>query len=423
MGQVAAPGLGGATQGGGELDHRELRHLRTPLPTQRQAGLVPRLDGTDHRVTRVHRRKPRRGPEHLPGLVVLRRLVRPGTRQHGSGVVRSRERERVQGRGHRGTNSTIEHRHSRGVGSSLWTRDSGAVGVDGKWTLQGQSGRWLRGSRQARSAVGVSQCLRCGGFETVAARPPQPPVGKSQRNHGRTAASPPAAARQPARLWPSPGLSTRPRTPAKAPRLDSPGEGQTLGCRVADVPKPASRAGPSAGCGGLDKLDQRWASGCLRCGGFETVAARPPQPPVGKSQRNHGQTAASPPAAARQPACPLALAGAVNPPREPQRRHPGLTAPVRVRHSAVGLPTYPSQRREQVPAQAAVVSTSSTSGGRAGAYAAEVSRRSQRDLLNQRWASPSATTARPQPDHRRQPDSQPAFGPRRGCQPAPETAA
>ena len=77
--------------------------------------------------------------------------------------------------------------------------------------------------------------------------------------------------------------------------------------------------------------------------------------------------------------------------------HPCLTAPVRVRHSAVGLPTYPSQRREQVPAQAAVVSTSSTSGGRAGAYAAEVSRRSQRDLLNQRWASPSATTARPQP--------------------------
>ena len=34
------------------------------------------------------------------------------------------------------------------------------------------------------------------------------------------------------------------------------------------------------------------------------------------------------------------------------------------------------------------------------------------------WCGPTA--AGPQPDRRRQPDSQPAFGPRRGCQPAPD---
>ena len=53
------------------------------------------------------------------------------------------------------------------------------------------------------------------------------------------------------------------------------------------------------------------------------------------------------------------------------------------------------------------------------------------DKLDQRWAAGAfdavvarpPTTAGPQPAHRRQPDSQPAFGPRRGCQPAHRTAA
>ena len=87
-----------------------------------------------------------------------------------------------------------------------------------------------------------------------------------------------------------------------------------------------------------------------------------------------------------------------------------------------------------IPASAAAVSTSSTSGGPAGAHLAEVSRRSQRDLLNHRmWplvrqvnqkptpSGANSTTARPQPPRRRQPDSQPAFEPRWGCQPAPPT--
>ncbi len=67
---------------------------------------------------------------------------------------------------------------------------------------------------------GSRRCRRCGGFETVAARPPQPPCG----------ADPTTAGPQPARR----------RT----------------------GPRPRRR--PSAGCGG-----------------FETVAARPPQPPSG----------------------------------------------------------------------------------------------------------------------------------------------
>ena len=41
-------------------------------------------------------------------------------------------------------------------------------------------------------------------------------------------------------------------------------------------------ASPRAGCGGLDKLDQRWAASSAGGGGFETVAARPPQPPQGQ---------------------------------------------------------------------------------------------------------------------------------------------
>ena len=109
------------------------------------------------------------------------------------------------------------------------------------------------------------------------------------------------------------------------------------------------RDGHSTRCGDLDRLDQRGASRCLRCGGFETVAARPPQPPGGpfglpgepKPTRGRPHPTRSQPSGGNPIASlPLALAGAVNPPREPQRRHPGLTAPVRARHSASGLTTY-----------------------------------------------------------------------------------
>ena len=212
----------------------------------------------------------------------------------------------------------------------------------------------------------ASRCLRCGGFETVAARPPQPPEGRSRASDGNPMASPPLALA---------GAVNPPREPQRRhPGLTAPvrvrHSASGLTADLAEVTSKSRR--PS--CGGLDRLDQRWASRCLRCGGFETVAARPPQPPEGRSH-TAGNPMASP---------PLALAGAVNPPREPQRRHPGLTAPVRVRHSASGLTTDWPRSRASPGAQAAAVSTGSTSAGPAGAFASEVSRRSQRDLLNHR---------------------------------------
>ena len=206
VGQVAAPGLGGAAHRGGELDDRELRDLRAPLPTQRQAGLVPLVDRPDQRLRRVHRRPPRGRPHHLPSLVVLGRLVRPRSRQHGGRVVSSRERERVQGRGHRGTNSTTDHRHPPGAGSPLWTRGLGRLAVAGK----------------------VASSAGCGGFETVAARPPQPPCGATRPRQDRSQSRRRQPDSQPA-FGPRRGCQPAPPTPTKAPRLDSPGEGQTLG--------------------------------------------------------------------------------------------------------------------------------------------------------------------------------------------------
>ena len=116
--------------------------------------------------------------------------------------------------------------------------------------------------------------------------------------------------------------------------------------------------------------------------GFETVAARPPQPPSPEanatappsSQGPGGNPIASP---------PLALTGAVNPPPEPQRRHPRLTAPVSVRHWALGLPTYPHP-------------------------APGVSRRSLRDLLNHRHRKRTRATG-PGQLQRRRARRQPGF--------------
>ncbi len=117
LGEEAAPGLGGAAQRGGELDDRELRHLRAPFAAQRQSrlvpGLVPRGDRPDHRVAGVHRRPPRGGLHHLAGGVVLDLLLGPRVGQHRSGVVALGGLGRVEVGGHRGVNPAIDHRQSR----------------------------------------------------------------------------------------------------------------------------------------------------------------------------------------------------------------------------------------------------------------------------------------------------------------------
>ena len=105
----------------------------------------------------------------------------------------------------------------------------------------------------------------------------------------------------------------------------------------------------------------------------------------------------------------------------------GSSAPLSGSGSGVEVivgPTLPSttdSRTPQIPLSTGDPETFSTfwtrlSAGRSRARAAEVSR--ARPL-----SATSSTTAGPQPDCRRQPDSQPAFGPRSGCQPASRTAA
>ena len=144
LGQVAAPGLGGTTHRGRELHHRELRHLRTPLPTQRKPSLVPRLRRPDQRLTAVHRGPPGSGLHHLTGIVVLGPLALPRIGQHGGGVIAPTERERVEGRGHRGTNPTTQHRHRDGPGSPLWTTEPGTSDVHRNWSTRGSVPRRLR---------------------------------------------------------------------------------------------------------------------------------------------------------------------------------------------------------------------------------------------------------------------------------------
>ena len=134
MRQVAMPRLRGAAEGGGELRDRELRDLGAPLATQRQQRLVPLIDRADHRLHGVHQRPPHGRSHHLSSLVVLGRLVGLRSRQHTGGVIAvlppgAAEIVEVMAK----TNSTTDHRHSRGVESPLWTRDSGPVGVDRKW--------------------------------------------------------------------------------------------------------------------------------------------------------------------------------------------------------------------------------------------------------------------------------------------------
>ena len=75
---------------------------------------MPLVDRSDQRVQRVHRRPRRRCLEDLAGGVVLDLLLGPRIGQHRGGVVCPIERERVESRGHRGTNPATAHRQSKG---------------------------------------------------------------------------------------------------------------------------------------------------------------------------------------------------------------------------------------------------------------------------------------------------------------------
>ncbi len=311
VGQVTPPGLRRPPHRGGELHDRELRDLRAPFAAQRQAGLVPLIDRPHQRLAGVHRRPPRGGLEHLARGVVLEPLLCPCVRQHTGGVVGSGELERVQGRGHRGD----QHCHQPPT-----VQGSRITAVDKRFRAPGCG-------RKLASSAG------CGGFETVAARPPQPPEGRSHTAGGNPLAS---------RLCPRRASTPPTHGPTCALARHSASGLTTYPAEVTSK----SRRPPAAVS--TSSTSAR-ASRCLRCGGFETVAARPPQPPGVHylvNQTEHLAAAATPqdrsqPSGGNPIASPpLALAGAVNPPREPQRRHPGLTAPVRARHSASGLTTH-----------------------------------------------------------------------------------
>ncbi len=64
-GQVAATGVRRLAHRRRELDHGELRDLRTPLTAEWQRRLVPLIHGSDQRLAGVHGRPPRSRLEHL----------------------------------------------------------------------------------------------------------------------------------------------------------------------------------------------------------------------------------------------------------------------------------------------------------------------------------------------------------------------
>ena len=159
MGQVAAPGLGGAAQGGGELDDRELRHLRdTPRHPAAGSDSCHAIGRPDQRLRGVHRRPPRGRPHHLPSGVVLGPPcgpAQPPARRRGRRAPASGSGSKVEvivGPTQPPTTDTragSDHRCGQGIPAPwVWTKVASSAG--------------------------------CGGFETVAARPPQPPVGRSQ---------------------------------------------------------------------------------------------------------------------------------------------------------------------------------------------------------------------------------------------------
>jgi hypothetical protein len=167
-----------------------------------------------------------------------------------------------------------------------------------------------------------------------------------------------------------------------------------------------SRVGsaPSPPCGGLDRLDQRRGERVpsLR-------RSRQARPAAGQSasalRTDPAGTAASPPTATRQPARLWPSPGLSTRPAT-ERRRPCLTAPVRVRHSAVGLTTYPTKIRERVPTKPAVISAGSISDGPPGAFAAVIStgqRRSEQVPALQRSRRARSAVGRQVPSLRIQP--------------------
>ena len=292
VGEVAAPGLGGPPQRGGELGDRELRDLRAALAAQRETGLVPLIDRPDQRVDRVHRRPPGRGPHHLPGGVVLDPLLGPRVAQHGGGVVAVLDRGRLNGRGHRGTHPATGHRQSEGVGTPLWTRGSGVGGVEAKWTI------WLaaRGRVPAAAAVISTSSIggaRAGAFAAVI----------------------------------STGSISGARAGAFAAVISTSSIGGGRAGAFAAVISTGSIGGGRAGA-----FAAVISTSSISGGTAGAFAADP---------TNDGG-AASPPAATRQPALLWPSPG-LSPRPGTERRHPRLTAPVRARHSAVGLTTYPTK--------------------------------------------------------------------------------
>ena len=169
-----------------------------------------------------------------------------------------------------------------------------------------------------------------GGFETVAARPPQPPAATAAMV--RPSVSPPGFET----------VAARPPQPPAATGGSLCPQGIRAPCRGFETVAARPPQPPAA--------TAAMVRPSVSPPGFETVAARPPQPSAREANattrpeqpRPGGNPIASP---------PVALTGAVNPPREPQGRHPRLTAPGSVRHWALGLPTYSPRGSERVAAR------------------------------------------------------------------------
>ena len=175
--------------------------------------------------------------------------------------------------------SSIGHRQSCVTGFPLWTRGPGASGVDGKWMFPG---------RHARPGGGRVGCLRCGGFEAQA----------SERLRTSTtvvaAARPPAAPDQ-RRTRCTTGVRTQRRLRGSRQARSAVGRCTTVAeVRRRAAPEPRSQVTrgwgrdaahrarrddpggrlPAQVAGDLDRLDQRWASGCPSLRRFPGSALR-----------------------------------------------------------------------------------------------------------------------------------------------------